>query len=418
MKLDGQTLVAAETHVPPCPADTIFVGAVPTGKAYPAVTVMVGAVVSGTSSWPEEMDRLLRGGSAGSIPPARGFDGHTGPIHLHLVLPGIHGTTDQPLMSCGAPGVLDSLALSFRDPAGPRLLFVHEEGRGFPVSLQSHLVTIGADGRLDLVVSAGSLMPPEGSRAYEDHPEWKALLARVAVEANGTLVLNRRLELSPAQPEDLRLLVAAEARPGEAPFLDARIVAAETVPPATLIERLLRLPAGAKVAQASLGGYPGPLSLKLRFPEAADGTAEPLVVTGSTGSGDIVFARCDGPHRFRFGIDHWGYGGPASEAYDVGTADSVHEVVISDGALLPPPGSAAYADHPEWAALRDWLVVALDGNPVLISKVMAYASRPDQITAGFNDIGGSTALPEFSGMIFTVEPASPGWLRQAGKIQP
>ncbi|HXP59500.1 MAG TPA: hypothetical protein VN829_03360, partial [Dongiaceae bacterium] len=59
----------------------------------------------------------------------------------------------------------------------------------------------------------------------------------------------------------------------------------------------------------------GALRMVLSVPWATPGSAEPLVTTGRTGAGDIIYLKYLGKGRFAVGHDKWAYGGEISQPF-------------------------------------------------------------------------------------------------------
>jgi hypothetical protein len=141
--------------------------------------------------------------------------------------------------------------------------------------------------------------------------------------------------------------------------------------------------------------------LVVTFPSGKPGRHEPLLTSGVTGAGDLIYVIYEDDHHVRLGFDHWNGNALISDPIAVDYL-SPHEIWISSGPLYPdispnptPPGLTGV----DLARLRSRVRVALDGKTVILSASPAYPSLPSQVTVGVNDIGGSTADPAFSGII-------------------
>lgn len=168
---------------------------------------------------------------------------------------------------------------------------------------------------------------------------------------------------------------------------------------------------------APLAGTWGPEHLIVTLPPQALGHHEPLLTTGRTGAGDIVYAIYEDAGHVRIGFDHWAYGGPVSAPIAVDYRIP-HELWISMGALFPAQGDSA-----AWKgcapslrhSLASTLTVVLDGKVVLSAPASNYPTRPGEVVAGANRIGGSTCEAEFTGAIGFAERAGiapPPWPRR------
>ena len=138
----------------------------------------------------------------------------------------------------------------------------------------------------------------------------------------------------------------------------------------------------------------GPLVLKLTLPPLTGRLNEPLVCSGETGRGDLVYIRYLGPSKVAIGFDHWGVGGTESQAVDVNPAGT-QEISIDYGAIDRQPlagdeGAAGSPGH---------LSVKVNGRTVINADQNYYRCPPDQVGFGRNTIGSSSAGPEFRGTI-------------------
>jgi hypothetical protein len=156
-------------------------------------------------------------------------------------------------------------------------------------------------------------------------------------------------------------------------------------------------------------GLVGPLHMVVRFPLNKIGRHEPLLTTGRTGAGDLLYVIYEDDHHVRIAFDHWGGSGATSEpiAVDYGLP---HELWVRTGALYPAEGVDSL-----WAGLapeaqkilKSQVQVVLDGENVLSAGITAHPSLMDDVTVAQNRIGGSTADAVFSGSIDFEERLSP-----------
>lgn len=146
--------------------------------------------------------------------------------------------------------------------------------------------------------------------------------------------------------------------------------------------------------------YPGVVQLTLQLPADKPNVYEPLLVTGGTGQGDLVYLKYEPPGAIRLGFDHWGVGGQVSEPIAVDYAQPV-TVVLSTGPLHDRQTAvAAPSGAPD---LRHWLYAEVNGRVIWSGPAEFYPASAASITFGTNYIGGSTADPKFSGTILKVQ---------------
>jgi hypothetical protein len=147
----------------------------------------------------------------------------------------------------------------------------------------------------------------------------------------------------------------------------------------------------------------GAIRLRLRFPANRTGQTEPLVTTGITEAGDFVYLHYTDPGHIQVGFDHWFRGGPASRPIAV-DYETEHEFVISMGSLYPPEESVAMLDRPveEIRALKDRVVLTLDGQVVLDLPADTYEAVASSVFIGSNPIKGTSSGPRFTGEIISI----------------
>jgi hypothetical protein len=127
----------------------------------------------------------------------------------------------------------------------------------------------------------------------------------------------------------------------------------------------------------------GGLRLVLNVPWATPGSAEPLLTTGHTGAGDVIYLKYLGGGRFVVGHDKWAYGGAISRpiAADPRQPQTVEVAMASLGA---GPGV-----HVWW-----------NGREVISENADSYPlAPPSEVEIGGNEIGGTTCSTKFTGRI-------------------
>jgi hypothetical protein len=325
---------------------------------------------------------------------------YIGPVRLSLTLPESKPAGNEPLVVTGRAGAGDLLFLHYESDGSARVGWDHW---GAETTL-SPSFPIPENRRIELVVSMGSLLPPDGSPLYAANPDFALLRNRLEVDLGDRPLLSRSADFYPCAADDVtfgaNLIGGSTVAMTFAGTVDRIGLEAAT----EIVGRL----ATSQVAAASPGprweGYPGPVRIRLTFPKRPASAREPLLVTGATGGGDFVFVHYVDGGRIRLGFDHWGAGGPESGEFAPG-GEGPGILLVSHGGLMPPPDAPLYREHPELLTLRDWLVVAYNGQPILVQRVPHHPSLPAQITAGSNRIGGSSTGARFSGDIFMIGSA-------------
>lgn len=143
----------------------------------------------------------------------------------------------------------------------------------------------------------------------------------------------------------------------------------------------------------------GAVHMSIRLPWPEFGRTEPLVTSGRTGAGDFIYITyVDGGHVI-VGHDKWNFGGARSGPIAV-DYDKTQEVEIGMTSLYGDAARDAHLSDPR-------LFVSWNGVQVLSEDVAAYPSAPNEVSVGENAIGGSSALPHFSGEVLSVARVDP-----------
>jgi hypothetical protein len=135
----------------------------------------------------------------------------------------------------------------------------------------------------------------------------------------------------------------------------------------------------------------GALALTVFFPANLITAVEPLVTSGVTGAGDLLYVRYVDARRIAFGFDHWGVGGAESEPVAI-DYDAIHRLEITLGSLY---GAELSADDP----LRKQVRVRLDGKIVFSIESPFHPTTRSAVKLGENQIGGTYNRTEFTGKI-------------------
>ena len=141
-------------------------------------------------------------------------------------------------------------------------------------------------------------------------------------------------------------------------------------------------------------GHPGQVKMTLRLPNDRLGTAEPLIVTGKSGSGDSIYIIYQDASHIRIGFDHWGVGGLVSPDILV-DYNEPHILTVGMGSLYP----AIFTE-----VGRGRLYVELNGRIIWNVSQEFHPSDSGSITFGLNLLGGGTSSALFNGKIENIAP--------------
>lgn len=257
----------------------------------------------------------------------------------------------------------------------------------------------GAAEANELLVSVPGDYPAGGEEWRSGHPEWAVLRKAVVLRWNGRTILYLQAEAATGEADEWVL------RRGTA----IKLPGLEPVAPAAAWSATRQL--SVLVARADGDSvwmnYPGPVRLRLRVQSlpVADKMAAPILVAGQTGGGDFLGLRWESDGRARIIFDHWGAAESlVSQPFTI-TPGRDHELVVSAGFLLPPPDATLYQTQPEWNELKQRMIVMVDGQCAMNVVAESHPSQPEELTLGYNAIGGSTTSVMFPGELEVMGPA-------------
>ncbi len=291
-----------------------------------------------------------------------------GPVRVTLRFPANEAGKFEPLLVSGAFPNVDYLWVLYKDDHHLQLGYEHTGGGG-PVS-QPILVDYTASHVLD--VDAGILYPPEAHPDFAGHP-------------------------GEARERSRRLLVRLDG----VPYLDTSVSRYDPVSPRVhfgrnditdtfgrrftgKVEQVRRV---APTPTVDYTPHAGPAKLSVIWPEGRVGHREPLVVTGKTGQGDLLYVEYLPGNRARFGLDHWGVGAVISPPVPI-LPDTIQVLDVDLGSLYGPNASAPRR-----------LDVRLDGQTVFATETDFHPATIASQTFAENLIGGSSCESTFTGKL-------------------
>jgi hypothetical protein len=323
--------------------------------------------------------------------PDASWDGFVGPLKLRLKFPTDRAGQAEPLLVSGAPGAADSFFVRYDDDSHVRFGFEHSGAD--PVLSMPVAIRPGAT--QEVLLSAGALMPPQGSTAYLGAEELLLLRSLAEVAFNGHPVIFELQKPHPSIASQVEIGANLLGRATCGPRFNGEIVALRIAKP---LEALCEGAVDPRLAREGWDGYPGPLRMRIVVPRARPGFGQPIVTTGFPGGGDFIFMSYEPDGKVRINQDHWGSPLAQSEPI-VLEPGSEHEFSVSFGALYPPEDAPLYRRHPELLGLRSRVIVSIDGRTVLSAVQLSHPTPPGRIIVGANFIGGSYAASLFTGSI-------------------
>jgi hypothetical protein len=149
----------------------------------------------------------------------------------------------------------------------------------------------------------------------------------------------------------------------------------------------------------------GPVRMRLKFPTDQLGRQEPILGTGRTGAGTMVYVRYSDRGHIQLNADIWGslY---TSEPIAIKYSEPQDIVINSSGLYSLDHPRVRGWDQEALQLLRDDFFVSIGGRTVLSQNRFAYDSRVSEVTVGENRIQSSFSTPRFTGRIISTERLS------------
>lgn len=299
-----------------------------------------------------------------------------GPVELRLVFP--TGLRDklEPLVVTGHQFLADYLFVHYLDHGLIRFGLEHTS-RG---TMTGPATRIDPEAEHTLVVQMGSLYPPRAHPSYDalSREEVERRTREVKVLLNDRTVLKTIVECYDASDWQPTIGTSKPNRPGFSRDFSGRIINWKRVAP---------------LKPDFSDNETGSIHLLLRLPPFTHPRSEPLLSTGESGKGDLIYIRYLDATHYQIGHDHWGSGGIEGPVIGYDPNDPL-DLDISCPPLWGKEGSGR-------------LVVSLNGSPLIDTEASYYPSLPSQIVVGRNHIGASTATATFSGVIEIQERVAP-----------
>jgi hypothetical protein len=165
----------------------------------------------------------------------------------------------------------------------------------------------------------------------------------------------------------------------------------------------------------------GPIRFNVEFPEKIGEVQAPLLVTGTPGKTDVVYAHQASQSSVIFHLLHSGYGGPNSKIYPF-DPQKPQTVEIDLGSLYPP---AAHPYFDGWneadiKRLKTMARIVFNGETVIQTFIKTYDAPPNWINFGRNPAGIDAPFRGKISAISRLKPRSadeltalsqPGWFR-------
>jgi hypothetical protein len=296
-----------------------------------------------------------------------------GPIRITVKFPPFKGFFGEPLLSTGRPGAGDLVYVRYLAPGKVR----------FGLDSWSNGYVDTPDVEFD----------PESEHVIDIdlpslHSDGKSSLFCLRFDQRQLVALPAKLH--PSSPSDIVVGFNATGCTAAAQLFTGPTLRAERIPVSSV--------------EAQRVKEWGAIELSVRFPPFAAVGQEPLVVSGRSGAGDLIYAVYVDATHLRIGYDHWAVSAGLSEPIEIDYSHA-YLLSVSLGSLYPEPNS------PWWKGVSNKvkenahsvLKVELGQQVVLETPLKAYPARPEEVYIGKNPIGGSTCGPAFTGQMLSAD---------------
>jgi hypothetical protein len=149
----------------------------------------------------------------------------------------------------------------------------------------------------------------------------------------------------------------------------------------------------------------GPVRIRLLLPDGLWTREQPILSTGKSGAGTLVYVRYSDKGHIQLNADIWGalY---QSDLIAVNYAEP-QDIVINSSGLYPLDHPRVKTFEPDpLQLLRNDFFISLGGRTVLSGPHFAYDSKVSEVAVGENRIHSSFGQPTFTGRLLSVERLS------------
>ena len=318
----------------------------------------------------------------------------TGRLVMQVKFPAVSGPVGQPLVTTGGPGYSDTV-YALLHPGAHLEFQVDHHGYGGP---RSRVLSYEPGKTYKLEIELGSFLPPLNDRLLRntDPATARTLKSRARVWLDGEPVINHPLSFYEAAPWDRQIGTNLVTHNPYATRFTGQIESVDWQPSA--------LPESQPPSSAVL-------SLNVTIPDPMPANSQPLLASGVSGAGNLLFLRPTNEGQWLIQVDEWGYG-LASATTPFSLAPGLHRLDLLIGPRLakdPVLGGAALPPHLQ--SLERSLVVWLDGREVGRVALDAHLDTYREVQIGTNHQGFSSATAEFQAEI-EVRPFNPDASRE------
>lgn len=341
---------------------------------------------------------------------------HPGPLAILVRLPkDAVGATECVLRAGDEPEKSDRVLVHYLDSTHIRVGWSHG---GEPPQMSEPL---DCDYAVDhaIGVSLGTLFPPENDARFRGREDLRALCRRVALTFDGQSVFSAPSpvgELAPVPLAELALGGFIPAGTDGPRSFTGKVYSTRQIDPRGFLDE----PSAAHrsfIRGPYFGDRQGPIELSVRFPSGVITGAEPIVSTGHSGAGDLLYVSYQSRRHVRFHLDHWGTPSIQSGVMEI-VPGKAHQLVVSFGSLMPAIKDVRYEESRSARKLIRWLYVSLDGRVVFSRPFDFYACDPDEISFGSSFPGGTACAPTFGGEVLEAHRVQPDRILSGDGIAP
>jgi len=336
----------------------------------------------------------------------REWGGFPGPVSMTVAFDPANAAGSEPIVACGTPSQADLIFVHYLDPGHLAFGLDHWGAPG----VLSRPVEVDLGKPHSIIISAGCLLPPKGSAFYRLHPELEGLREHFVVIMDGRVVCSRKIECYPADRDKIFFGLNLFGGSTSRTTFTGTVSGFSRAPVGEIVGSLpsLAVEGVARSRPPEWEGAVGPLRLRFRLPPAGVESfrGQPVVAVAGPGSSGMLYVERLGDAEFRVGYDRRGYGLLLSKPFGYSPGDVV-EMDVFIGSMLPAPDAAIYSRFPGFAAMRERILVRVNGEPALAGPDRFAPAGPRQISLAENTIACSVCGTHFQGDFESVRAIGP-----------
>ena len=308
-----------------------------------------------------------------------------GPIKFQAVFSAQKKASTEPLIIAGLSEYTDGIYAIQHNDNSIEIIMDHH-GYGGP---RSKIIPIEIGRRYNFEVDLGAFYPPLHHHYFDSYDAYTSnyIKSMVAVKMDENTIIDLQFKSYDAPLNSISIGLNNTTNNPYARNFSGKI------------DNVNYTRSAQKSNRAKLLDCDGILEIKLQFNLSTIGTNQPLITTGITGAGNLIFAKIKSENETEIGLDAWGHGGPISDSIKFDLVKS-HNIQIFIGPITSPHfWEGQFKESKIAPMIKKEIQIWIDGQIAFRTNINHHEKTLNQLNVGSNPQGFSTSTHLFSGKI-------------------